>query len=222
MVARSLSSGDPDGNRALAHCKHHRIDERKKENSMRKVIVSEYVTLDGVMEDPGGAEGFKHGGWSFGFGGAEQQQYKFEELFACDALLLGRRTYEGFAAAWPNMPGTGAYGERMNSLPKYVASTTLSEVTWNATLIKGDLAEELSRLKQEAGQDVLIFGSGELVHTLHERDLIDEYRLMIFPIVLGSGKRLFPGGNEKKVLKLVETRTLGTGVVLLTYQPDKP
>ncbi len=163
---------------------------------MRKIIVSEYVTLDGVMEDPGGAEGFKHGGWSFGFGGAEQQQYKFA--------------------------GTGAYGERMNSLPKYVASTTLSEMTWNATLIKGDLAEELSRLKQEAGQDVLIFGSGELVRTLHERDLIDEYRLMIFPVVLGSGKRLFSGGNEKKVLKLVETRTLGSGVVLLTYQPDKP
>ena len=189
---------------------------------MRKVIVSEYVTLDGVMEDPGGAEGFKYGGWSFGFGGAEQQQYKFEELFACDALLLGRRTYEGVAAAWPKMPGTGAYGERMNSLPKYVASTTLSEVTWNATLIKGDLAEEVSRLKQEAGQDVLIFGSGELVRTLHERDLIDEYRLMIFPVVLGSGKRLFQDVNEKKVLKLVETRTLGSGVVLLTYQPAKP
>jgi len=221
MVARPLSLGGHHGQRALAHCKHHRIDERKKENNMRKIIVSEYVTLDGVMEDPGGAEGFKHGGWSFGFGGTEQQQYKFEELFSCDALLLGRRTYEGFAAAWPNMPGTGAYGERMNSLPKYVVSTTLSEVTWNATLIKGDLAEELSRLKQEAGQDVLIFGSGELVHTLHERDLIDEYRLMIFPIVLGSGKRLFSGGNEKKVLKLVESRTVGSGVVLLTYQPDK-
>jgi dihydrofolate reductase len=188
---------------------------------MRKVIVSEYMTLDGVMEDPGGAEGFKHGGWSFGFGGAEQQEYKFEELFACDALLLGRRTYEGFAAAWPTMPGTGAYGERMNSLPKYVASTTLSEVTWNATLLKGDLEEELSRLKQEAGQDIVIFGSGELVRTLYERDLIDEYRLMIFPIVLGSGKRLFSGGDEKKVLKLVESRTLGSGVVLLTYQPDK-
>ena len=188
---------------------------------MRKVIVSEYMTLDGVMEDPGGAEGFKHGGWSFGFGGAEQQEYKFEELFACDALLLGRRTYEGFAAAWPTMPGTGAYGEKMNSLPKYVVSTTLSEVTWNATLLKGDLAEELSRLKQEAGQDIVIFGSGELVRTLYERDLIDEYRLMIFPIVLGSGKRLFSGGDEKKVLKLVESRTLGLGVVLLTYQPDK-
>jgi len=188
---------------------------------MRKVIVSEYVTLDGVMEDPGGAEGFKYGGWSFGFGGAEQQQYKFEELFACDALLLGRRTYEGFAAAWPNMPGTGAYGERMNSLPKYVASTTLSEVTWNATLIKGPLAEEISKLKQQPGQDVLIFGSGELVHTLHERDLIDEYRLMVFPVVLGSGKRLFPDGSEKKTLQLVESKPFPSGVVLLTYQPVK-
>src|SRR5260370_7194092 len=115
---------------------------------MRKVIVSEYVTLDGVMEDPGGAEGFKHGGWSFGFGGAEQQQYKFEELFACDALLLGRRTYEGFAAAWPNMPGTGAYGERMNSLPKYVASTTLSQGTSTATLPNRNLPAEVSILTQ--------------------------------------------------------------------------
>src|SRR5438270_11621228 len=112
-------------NRQFGKPKNPGIDEKKKENTMRKIIVSEYVTLDGVMEDPGGAEGFKHGGWSFGFGGADQQQYKFEELFASDALLLGRRTYEGFAAAWPNMPGTGEYGERMNSLPKYVASTTL-------------------------------------------------------------------------------------------------
>ena len=188
---------------------------------MRKIIVSEYVTLDGVMEDPGGAEGFKHGGWSFGFGGAEQQQYKFEELFACDALLLGRRTYEGFAAAWPNMPGTGEYGERMNSLPKYVASTTLSEVTWNASLIKGNLAEEVSRLKQQPGQDIVIFGSGQLVHTLTRQDLIDEYRLMVFPVVLGSGKRLFPEGSGPKVLKLGETRTFSSGVVVLTYQPDK-
>jgi len=141
MVARFLSSGDHDGNRAPAHDKQHRIDKRKKENTMRKVIVSEYVTLDGVMEDPGGAEGFKHGGWSFGFGGAEQQQYKFEELFACDALLLGRRTYEGFAAAWPNMPGTGAYGERMNSLPKYVVSSTLAAPRWdNSTVLTGDVA----------------------------------------------------------------------------------
>src|SRR5438270_7564165 len=194
MVARSLSLGGPDRNRALPQCKHQRIDKRKKENTMRKVIVSEYVTLDGVMEDPGGAEGFKHGGWSFGFGGAEQQQYKFEELFASDALLLGRRTYEGFAAAWPNMPGTGAYGERMNSLPKYVVSTTLSEVDWNASLIKGPLVEEIAQLKQQPGQDVLVFGSGELVNQLTQQDLVDEYRLMVFPVVLGSGKRLFREG----------------------------
>lgn len=117
------------------------------------------------------------------------------------------------------MPGTGAYGERMNSLPKYVVSTTLSEVTWNATLIKDNLAEELSRLKQEAGQDVLIFGSGELVHMLHEQDLIDEYRLMVFPVVLGSGKRLFPEGSEKKALKRVESKPFPSGVITLTYQP---
>src|SRR6266480_5702117 len=162
VVARSLSSGDHNGNRALAHDKQDRINERKKENTMRKIIVSEYVTLDGVMEDPGGAEGFKHGGWSFGFGGAEQQQYKFEELFACNALLLGRRTYEGFAAAWPTMPGTGEYGERMNSLPKYVVSTTLSEVEWNASLIQENLAQAIWRIKQEGERDVLIFGSGDL------------------------------------------------------------
>ena len=119
------------------------------------------------------------------------------------------------------MPGTGAYGERMNSLPKYVVSTTLSEVTWNATLIKGDLAEEVSKLKQQPGQDLLIFGSGELVHTLHEQDLIDEYRLMVFPVVLGSGKRLFPEGSGQKVLRLVETRAFSSGVVMLTYQPAK-
>src|SRR3989440_6285767 len=198
------------------------IEYEREANPMRKVIVSEFVTLDGVMEDPGGAEGFKHGGWSFQFGSADQQQFKVEELFKADALLLGRRTYQGFAAAWPTMPGTGAYGERMNSLPKYVFSTTLSDMTWNATLLQGDLEEALSRLRQEDGQDILVFGSGQLVHALHERDLIDEYRLMVFPVVLGSGRRLFSGGNEKKVLKLVETRTLGSGVVLLTYQPDKP
>ena len=189
---------------------------------MRKVIVSEYVTLDGVMEDPGGAEGFKHGGWSFGFGGAEQQQYKFEELFACDALLLGRVTYQGFAAAWPNMQGTGEYGERINSMPKYVASTTLTQMEWNASLIKGDLAEEVSRLKQQPGQDILVFGSCELVYTLTQLDLIDEYRLMVFPVVVGSGKRLFREGSQKRVLRLVETKTFSSGVVVLTYQPDKP
>lgn len=185
---------------------------------MGKIVVSEFVSLDGVMEDPGGAEGTKHGGWTFPFGSAEQEQFKFDELFQADALLLGRRTYQGFAAAWPTMPGTGAYGERINSLPKYVVSTTLSDTTWNATLLQGDLAEALPRLKQEVGQDILVFGSAQLVHTLHARGLVDEYRLMVFPVVLGSGKRLFPEGDEKQTLRLVESKPFASGVVVLTYR----
>jgi Dihydrofolate reductase len=177
---------------------------------MRKVIVSEFVTLDGVMEAPQ---------WSFQFGSEEQEKYKFDELFACDALLLGRVTYQGFAAAWPNMTGTGAYGDRMNSLPKYVVSTTLQEVEWNASLIKDHIVEEVTRLKTLPGQDVLVFGSGDLVQLLQQQDLIDEYRLMIFPIVVGSGKRLFRDGSEKKVWQLVETTTFSSGVVVLTYHP---
>jgi len=188
---------------------------------MGKIVVSEFVSLDSVMEDPGGAEGFKHGGWTFQFGSAEQEQWKAAELFQADALLLGRRTYQGFAAAWPTMPGTGAYGERINSLPKYVVSTTLSDrdMTWNATLLPRDFADELRRLKQEIGQDILVFGSVQLVHSLHTQGLIDEYRLMIFPVVLGSGKRLFPDGGEKKTLTLVESKPFASGVAVLTYQP---
>jgi dihydrofolate reductase len=185
---------------------------------MSKIVVSEFVSLDGVMEDPGGAEGTKHGGWTFQFGGPAQEQWKSDELFRADALLLGRKTYQGFAAAWPTMPGTGAYGERINSLPKYVASTTLSEMTWNATLLKGNLAEELSRLKQQIDQDILIFGSCQLVQTLQAQNLIDEYRLMVFPVVLGSGKRLFGEDSEKKTLRLVETTSFPSGVVVLTHQ----
>jgi dihydrofolate reductase len=185
---------------------------------MSKIVASEFVTVDGVMEDPGGAEGFKYGGWTFAFGSAAQQQWKAQELIQADALLLGRRTYEGFAAAWPTMPGTGAYGERMNSLPKYVASTTLTDMTWNARLLQGDLAEELPKLKQETGQDILIFGSGQLVHALNAQGLIDEYRLLVFPVTLGAGKRLFPDGGEKQTLKLVESKPFPSGVMLLTYQ----
>ncbi|HEX4713582.1 MAG TPA: dihydrofolate reductase family protein [Ktedonobacteraceae bacterium] len=182
---------------------------------MRKIIVSEFTTLDGVIEAPNQ--------WSFQSGRSEDQlKFKWDELFACDALLLGRVTYQEFAAAWPGMPGTGDYGERMNSLPKYVVSTTLSEMTWNASLIKGNLAEEISKLKQQPGQDILIFGSGTLVNQLTQQDLIDEYRLMVFPVAVGSGKRLFREGSEKKMLKLVETRTFSSGVVVLTYHPDTP
>ncbi len=169
------------------------------------------------MEDPGGAEGSRYGGWTLQFNSTEQEQFKFEELFQADALLLGRRTYQGLAAAWPIMPGTGVFGERINSMPKYVVSTTLSDMTWNASLLHGDLTEALSRVKQEPGQDILVFGSGQLVHALHTRNLIDEYRLMIFPVVLGSGKRLFPEGIEQKTLKLVESKPFASGVVVLTY-----
>ncbi len=174
---------------------------------MRKVIVSEFVSLDGVAESPA---------WTFQFGSEEQEQYKFAELFACDALLLGRVTYQGFAAAWPSMQGTGAYGERINRMPRYVASTMLTQTEWNARLITCDLAEAVSRLKHEGGQDLLVFGSCELVYTLTHLDLIDEYRLMVFPIVLGSGKRLFRDGGEKKTLKLVESKTFASGIVVLS------
>lgn len=186
---------------------------------MSKIVVSEFVSLDGVMDDPGGAEGSKHGGWTFQFGSPEQEQWKSAELFQADALLLGRKTYEGFAAAWPTMPGTGAYGERMNSLPKYVVSTTLTDPTWNASVLHGDLAEELPKVKQVISQDILIFGSGQLVDALTAQGLVDEYRLMIFPVVLGSGKRIFPDGDAKKTLKLVESKAFASGVVVLTYQP---
>lgn len=142
---------------------------------MRKVIVSMFVTLDGVMEDPGGAEKFKHGGWTLPYWDEEIGKFKFAELFASDALLLGRVTYQGFADAWPSRTDEAGFADRMNSLPKFVVSTTLEEVGWNnSRLIKGNIAEEVSKLKQQPGQDILIAGSGELVHTLMQHDLIDE------------------------------------------------
>ncbi len=180
---------------------------------MRKVIASIYVTLDGVMEAPNE--------WSFQFWNEEAAKFKYDELFASDGLLLGRVTYEGFAAAWPTMTGTGEYGERMNSLPKFVVSKTLQKATWNASLIQDNIAEEVSKLKQQSGQDLLIFGSADLVQTLMQHDLIDEYRLMLYPVVVGHGKHLFREGSEKKTLKLVETKTFGSGVVILSYEPTK-
>jgi dihydrofolate reductase len=180
---------------------------------MRKVVVSEFVTLDGVIEDPS---------WTFQFSSAEQERFKFDELAAGDALLLGRVTYEGFAAAWPHMTEeAGEFADMMNGYPKYVVSTTLEEpLEWNnSTLIKGNVAEEISSLKQEPGKEILVFGSGDLVSTLMRHDLVDEYRLMVFPVVVGSGKRLFEDGSNTKVLRLVGTETFGSGVVVLSYQP---
>ena len=178
---------------------------------MRKVVVSEFVSLDGVMDEPGQ--------WSFPYWNEEAAKFKSDELFASDALLLGRVTYQGFAAAWPTMEGTGEFGERMNSLPKYVASTTLTETTWNATVIEGDVAAAVAQLKQQPGQDILVGGSATLVQTLMQHDLVDEYRLMVYPIILGTGKRLFKEGMDVMKLTLVETKTTDTGVVILTYHP---
>jgi dihydrofolate reductase len=191
---------------------------------MRKLGLSEFVTLDGVMEDPGGAEGFERGAWSFQFDrGPEADKFKFDELAAADALLLGRVTYEGFAAAWPQLEEqTGEYGSWMNGYPKHVASTTLEEpLEWNnSTLIKGDVAEEVSELKQQDGKDILVFGSAQLVHTLMQHDLIDEYRLMVFPVVVGKGKRLFGDVGETRAMRLVDTKPVGPdGVLILIYRP---
>ena len=185
---------------------------------MRDLIVSEFVTLDGVMEAPGGEEGHPHTGWVFDFLGKEQEQYKLREVLDADALLLGRVTYEGFSAAWPQR--SGEFADKMNGMPKFVASTTLQDLDWNnSTLIRGDVAEEVAKLKQQDGGPILVAGSRTLVHALMRRGLVDEYRLMIFPVVLGSGRRLFPETPDKTVLDLADTQTFDTGVVVQTYHP---
>ncbi len=189
------------------------VDEKRRKH-MRKIIVSEFVTLDGVIEAPGQWTTFQWGS------SKDQETFKVDELSACDMLLLGRATYQEFAAFWPTTSGAGAYGDRMNSLPKYVVSTTLSEVKWNASLIKDNLVQAIWQIKQEGERDVLIFGSGDLVHTLQQQNLIDEYRLVIYPVVVGSGKRLFRDGSEHMSLKPVEARSFSSGTVLLRYQPD--
>jgi dihydrofolate reductase len=186
---------------------------------MSKLVVSEFVTLDGVMEDPGGSEGFDRGGWAFQFErGPEGDKFKLDEALAADALLLGRKTYEGFAEAWPSRTDEVGFAEKMNTMPKYVVSTTMNEAGWNnSTVIKGDVAKEVARLKQEPGGNILVYGSGELVKTLMEHDLVDELVLMVFPVVLGTGKRLFQDGVDRTALKLVETKPAGS-VVILTFQ----
>ena len=176
---------------------------------MGKITLSMYVSLDGVVEDPA---------WTMPYWNDDIAQFKSDEMFASDALLLGRVTYKGFAKAWPAMkdePGA----DRMNSVPKFVASRTLHTMEWNATLIQGDVVEEVARLKQ-SDQRFLIYGSADFDRTLMQHDLIDEYRLLVYPVVLGSGKRLFKEGI-KTTLKLVETRSFASGVVLLTYHPER-
>ncbi len=189
---------------------------------MGKLVVSEFVSVDGVFEDPGGAEGFEHGGWSFRFNrGPEGDRFKVEELIASDVLLLGRVTYEGFAEAWPKMEETsGEFGPKINSMRKVVVSGTLGHAEWrNSTVIAPEGAmDEIARLKGEVAGDILVNGSGQLVRALAEAGLVDEYRLMVFPIVLGTGKQLFDGTRAPANLRLLSAREAGDSLIL-TYVP---
>jgi dihydrofolate reductase len=187
---------------------------------MGKIVVTEFVSLDGVIQAPGGGEDFEHAGWSFKFDrGDDGDKFKFDELIAADAQLLGRITFDGFAAAWPKMKDDEGFAEKMNSMPKYVVSTTLEDPEWeNSTVIKDNVAEEVAKLKDEYDGDILIAGSGALVRSLMEDGLIDEFRLMVFPVVLGSGKRLFEDGTANTTLKLTDTKPVGSdGITILTY-----
>jgi dihydrofolate reductase len=187
---------------------------------MGKVVVSQFVTLDGVVEDPGGSEGFERGGWAFQFDrGAEGDKFKLDEVMAAEALLLGRVTYQGFAEAWPSREGE--FADKFNGMPKFVVSSTLEEPEWqNSTVIGRDVAGEISKLREQPGGDVLVNGSVQLVQTLVEHDLVDEYRLMLFPVVLGAGKRLFGETGDATPLRLVDSKLAGE-VLILTYEPGK-
>ena len=186
---------------------------------MGRIVVTEFISLDGVIEDPGGAEDYKYGGWSFEISrGDEGDQFKVDETTNSAALLLGRKTYEGFADAWPSREG--AFADKFNSMPKYVVSSTLKDPEWtNSTVLSGDLATEVSRLKEEVDGDIVVHGSAQLAQALVEEGLVDELRLMVFPVVLGSGKRLFGETSDKKPLRLSDSRTVGDGVAILIYEP---
>jgi dihydrofolate reductase len=185
-----------------------------------RIVVTEYVSLDGVMQAPGGGEDFQHAGWTFEIDrGEEGDKFKLDETLKSKALLLGRVTYEGFATAWPSMEGE--FADKFNSMPKYVVSSTLQEPEWNnSTVLKGEVVEEVSKLRQRLDGDIVVHGSAQLVQTLIEHDLVDQLRVMVFPVVLGTGKRLFGGTSDKKRLRLVDSKTVGDGVAILIYQPS--
>ena len=188
---------------------------------MRKVVVTEFISLDGVIEDPGGSENTPHGGWSFKFSDPEGMRFKLDETMAADALLLGRTTYEGFAEAWPDRRDEAGFADKMNAMKKYVVSSTLTEATWNnSEIVPGDdLPAAISAIKQQDGGDILIAGSRSLVPTLAKAGLIDEYRLMVHPIVLAGGKRLFEGIEDAFALKLTSSKVLDSGSLILIYEP---
>jgi len=186
---------------------------------MGKLVVTEFVSIDGVFEDPGGAEDYEYGGWTFEYDrGDDGNQFKLDELMEADVQLLGRVTYEGFAAAWPSREGP--FAEKLNNDPKYVVSTTLSEPEWqNTTVISSDVADRISKLKEETDGTVLVAGSGTLVETLLGSDLVDELRLMVFPTILGRGRRVFPDGIDRLKFKLASSRTVGPdGVLVQVYE----
>jgi dihydrofolate reductase len=184
---------------------------------MGQIVVTEFISLDGVIEAPGGGEDYKHAGWSFEIDrGDEGNQFKLDETMSSAALLLGRRTYEGFAAAWPERDGE--FADKFNSMPKYVVSKTLRDPQWaNSTVLSGDVVDEITKLKQEQDGDIVVHGSGRLVQSLIENDLVDELRLMVFPVVLGTGKRLFGETTDKRRLQLSSSTVVGDGVAIQIY-----
>jgi dihydrofolate reductase len=186
-----------------------------------RIVVTEFISLDGVVEDPGGSEGTKLGAWTFEYDrGDDGNKFKLDELMDAEAQLLGRVTYEGFAAAWPEREDEAGFADRMNSMPKYVVSSTLTNPTWNnTTVLSGDVVEDVRRVREEQDGNILVAGSIQLVQALLENDLVDELRLMVFPVVLGQGRRLYGETSDKKPMKLVESNTVGDGVQTLVYQP---
>jgi dihydrofolate reductase len=187
---------------------------------MGQVIVSEFVSIDGVMEAPGGGADYEHAGWTFEVPrGDEGDRFKLEETMSTEALLLGRRTYQDFARAWPSMQGE--FADKFNNMPKYVVSSTLHDPEWtNSTVLEGDPAAAVRRLKEELDGKIVVHGSAQLVQMLIENDLLDELRLMIFPVILGSGKRLFGEAGSKKPMRLTDSKTVGEGIEILIYHPQ--
>ena len=188
---------------------------------MGKIIISENVSLDGVVQDPTGEEGFRHGGWFRQIGDKDREAWAkvlLDEALGAEAMLLGRRSYEFFAGRWPSR--SGDYADRLNSMPKYVVSSTLEEPKWtNTTVLKGDVVSEVSKLKEELAGDIVVYGSTQLLHTLMAHDLADELRLMIYPVVVGAGERLFGETSDTKPMRLINTQTVGDGLAFLTYRP---
>jgi dihydrofolate reductase len=188
---------------------------------MGRIVVTEFVSLDGVVEDPGGSEDYKYGGWSFEFNrGEDGDKFKLDEAMEADALLLGRVTYQGFADAWPSRDGE--FADKFNNMPKYVVSSTLENPEWtNSTVLEGDLAAAVAKVRDSHDGDIVVHGSPQLVQGLIDADLVDELRLMVFPVVLGTGKRLFGDSPDKKTLRLTDSRTVGDGVAILIYEPAR-